>query len=214
MLRLAVQRDVFTLDSTQSQAVSAGLESFAQQLTAMQQAGAFQPATPPAAPALPAGSLAGTFEVSAGVVRRLTSVAPTVSGLAMPGVGNFPGRLDVGYVFDRAGNFGIILTARGPLTNGNPNQTASDVAGGDLRVEVTDAPGLAGLNGVRATEGAFVGSVTSSALESSQYANGVSTFSTSVGDGLGFEYGTGVGYSQVIPLGNVFSLIPSAPRQG
>jgi hypothetical protein len=38
----------------------------------------------------------------------------------------------------------------------------------------------------------------------------VSAFSASAGDGLGFEYGTGYEYSQVIILGNVFTLIPAA----
>ena len=50
-------------------------------------------------------------------------------------------------------------------------------------------------------------------LGSSRTVGGISTFSASAGNGFGLEYGTGVGYSQVIPLGNVYALIPSAPRR-
>ena len=48
-------------------------------------------------------------------MRELASVDPSLSGLQLPVVGNFDGRIDVGFVLDRAGNFGIALTARGPL---------------------------------------------------------------------------------------------------
>jgi hypothetical protein len=32
------------------------------------------------------------------------------------------------------------------------------------------------------------------------------------GDSAGLEFDTGVAYTQVIPLGNLFALIPQAPR--
>ena len=50
----------------------------------------------------------------------------------------------------------------------------------------------------------------SGGLSASNFANGVSTFAASAGYGSGLEFGTGVAYTQVIPLGNVYSLIPSA----
>jgi hypothetical protein len=212
ILRLAVQRKVFNLSAFQSQSLSAGVASFTDQVNALNEAGQFQPTLPPTAPTLPTGPLSRTMEVSAGVFRSLVSVDPNVSGLLLPGVGNFPGRLDVGFVFDAAGNYGIILTARGPLLNANPDLTDVDLAGGDLRVTVSNAPNLAALGGLRTMEGVLMGSITSAELEASNF-GGVSTFSASAGNGLGLEYGTGVAYSQVIPLGNVYSLIPEAPRR-
>ena len=210
-LRLAVQRNVFTLSDAQSTAVSAGISQFAAQVQSMMTAGEFTPSVPVQPPSLPTTSLSGTLEISAGVVTRLLDVDPAVSGLDLPVLGNFPGRLDVGYVFDRSGNFGIMLTLRGPLENANPNPTPVDVASGDVRVEVSNAPNISDLTGERVVEGVDVGSGVSSDLGTSKYASGISTFSASAGNGFGLEYGTGVGYSTVIPLGNVFALIPSSP---
>jgi hypothetical protein len=210
-LRLAVQRGVFTLNDAQSTAVSNGVSQFAVQVQSMIANNAFTPTVPLQPPGLPSGSLSGTLEISVGVVRRLLDVDPSISGLALPVLGNFPGRLDVGYVFDRAGNFGIILTLRGPLLNANPVPTPVDVASGDVRVEVSNARRIGSLTGRRLVEGVQVGSGVSSGLESSRTDGGFSTFSASAGNGSGLEYGTGVGYSTVIPLGNVFALIPSSP---
>ena len=145
------------------------------------------------------------------MVRRLLDVDPSVSGLDLPVLGNFPGRLDVGYVFDRSGDYGIMLTLRGPLQNANPVPTPVNVASGDVRVEVSNATNISALTGARVVEGVEVGSGVSSDLGTSKYANGISTFSASAGNGFGLEYGTGVGYSTVIPLGNVYALIPASP---
>jgi hypothetical protein len=210
-LRLAVQRNVFTLNGIQTAAVSAGISQFAAQVRAMGTNGEFTPAVPKPPPSLPSRSLSGTLEVSVGAVRRLLDVDPSISGLPLPVLGNFPGRLDVGFIFDRSGNYGIILTLRGPLLNANPVPTPVDVASGDVRVEVSNATNIGALTGRRLVEGVEVGSGVSADLGISQYDSGVSTFSASAGDGFGLEYGTGVGYSTVIPLGNVHALIPSFP---
>jgi hypothetical protein len=210
-LRLAVQRNVFTLGTAQTTAVSAGISQFAQQVQAMITTGSFTPPVPEPAPSLPSGSLSGTLEISVGAVRSLLDVDPTISGLELPALGNFPGRIDVGYVFDRSGNFGIMLTLRGPLQNANPVPTPVDVASGDVRVEVSNASNISALTGNRVVEGVDVGSGVSADLGTSKYASGISTFSASAGNGFGLEYGTGVGYSTVIPLGNVYALVPASP---
>jgi hypothetical protein len=210
-LALAVQRNVFTLDSAQMTAVSAGITQFAEQVQSMMTAGEFTPSVPVQPPSLPSTALSGTLEISAGVVTRLLDVDPSVDGLALPALGNFPGRLDVGYVFDRSGDFGIMLTLRGPLENANPVPTPVDVASGDVRVEVSNAPNISDLTGQRVVEGVDVGSGDSSDLGASVYAGGITTFSASAGNGFGLEYGTGVGYSTVIPLGNVYALLPASP---
>ena len=210
-LRLAVQRNVFTLDDAQTAAVSAGVSQFAEQVQAMITAGGFTPPVPEQPPSLPSGSLSGTLELSVGVARRLLDVNPAISGLDLPVLGNFPGRLDVGYVFDRSGDYGIMLTVRGPLQNANPVPTPVDVASGDVRVEVSNAKTIGALTGGGVVEGIEVGSGVSSDLGLSKNSNGITTFSASAGNGFGLEYGTGVVYSTVIPLGNVYALIPASP---
>jgi hypothetical protein len=210
-LRLAVQRGVFSLDAAQSTAVSAGISQFATQVQSMIASGAFNPAVPVQPPSLPSKPLSGTLELSAGAVRNLLDVSPSISGLALPALGNFPGRLDVGYVLDRSGNFGIILTVRGPLQNANPVPTPVDVAGGDVRIEVSNATNISALSGNRTEEAVNVGSGYSNQLGNSRFSNGTAAFSASSGNGFGLEYGTAVGFSTVIPLGNVYALIPSAP---
>jgi hypothetical protein len=211
-LRLAVQRNVFALDSTQSSAVSAGISQFAEQVQSLNTAGVFTPAVPTAAPSLPSKSLSGTLEVSVGTVRRLLDVDPSISGLNLPELGNFEGRIDIGYVVDRSGNYGIILSLRGPLQNANPKPTPTDVASGDVNVVVSNAKNINDLTGQTVNEGVQVGSGTASSLGVSSYGNGITSFSASAGNGFGLEYGTAVGYSLVIPLGNVYALIPSAPK--
>jgi hypothetical protein len=211
VLRLAVQRNVFTLDSNQTSAVTAGTTQFGDQVQSMITAGSFTPSVPVKPPALPSGTLSGTLEISVGAVRRLLDVSPSISGLNLPSLGNFEGRIDVGYVVDRSGNYGIMLTLRGPLENANPKPTPVDVVSGDVNVEVSNARNIDALTGERVEEGVQVGSGTASGLSSSSYGNGITTFSASAGNGFGFEYGTGIGYSLVIPLGNVYALIPSAP---
>jgi hypothetical protein len=129
----------------------------------------------------------------------------------LPGIGNFPGRIDVGYVFDRAGNFGIALTARGPLASAPGGVASANVIGGDIRIVASDAPNLSALNGTRTVEGVSQGSPSAGGLESSRYTSGISTFAASAGYGAGFEFGTGTAYTQVIPLGNVYALVPEFP---
>jgi hypothetical protein len=211
VLRLAVQRNVFSLDNAQNSAVSAGVTQFAAQVQSMIAAGSFTPSVPNPAPSLPSKSLSGTLELSLGTVRRLLDVDPSISGLDLPELGNFEGRLDVGYVVDHSGNYGIMLSLRGPLQNANPVPTPVDVASGDVKVEVSNARNINQLTGQTVDEGVQVGSGTASSLGVTSYGNGITTFSASAGNGFGLEYGTGAGYSIVIPLGNVYALIPSEP---
>jgi hypothetical protein len=211
-LRVAVDRQVFNLTAAQQTAVSNGLTSFANSVSALYQNGAFQPTVPPAPPAPPKGPLRGTLEVSLGALRNLADVQASVSGLQIPGIGNLPGRFDVGYVFDRTGNFGLALTARGPLSSAPKNISSRDLVGGDVRIEFSNAPNLAALGGSRIDEGLFQGTALSSGLESSANSQGVSTFAASIGYASGFEFGTAPAFTQVIPLGNVYALIPDLPK--
>ena len=181
-------------------------------MNTLNQAGAFTPVVPPPAATLPKRPLYGTLYVSLGAVRNLGSVAPALSGLPLPVVGNFDGRIDVGFVFDRAGDFGIALTARGPLS-GSPRGVASaNVIAGDIRIAVSNAQNLAALDGLGTVEGLNQGAALSGGIETSQLPNGDSTFAASVGYGSGLEFGTGMAYTQVIPLGNVYALIPEYPK--
>jgi hypothetical protein len=208
----AVNRGVFTLSPQQTQLIGNAFNQFTTQVTALNQSGAFQPGTPLAAPTLPVGPLNKTIEVSLGAIRNLNDVPSVLSGLQLPVIGNFPGRIDVGFVFDKAGNFGIAFTARGPLS-GSPKGVASpDAIGGDIRIEVSNAPSLTALNGQHLVEGLTQGSALSGGMEASTSSSGVSTFSTSIGYGSGLEFGTGLAYTQVVPLGNVNSLIPEFPK--
>ena len=59
--RLAVQRDVFTLDATQTTQVSDGLNQFFQQVQSLVATGDFTPAVPIAPPSLPSKTLGGTL---------------------------------------------------------------------------------------------------------------------------------------------------------
>ncbi|MDB5349056.1 MAG: hypothetical protein JWN86_303 [Planctomycetota bacterium] len=210
--RVAVDRNVFALSGTQTNKLNIGLMQFESTVASMSTTGAFTPAVPPAAPKLPKGPLNGTVTVSLGTLRELTNVAATQTGLQIPNLGNFPGRIDVGYVVDRQGNFGISLTVRGPLSGAPKGVASSDVVAGDLQVELSNARNLSDLTGTRNIEGLNQGAGLSGALSASSYNNGTSTFATSAGYGSGFEFGTGTAYTQVIPLGNVYALIPESPK--
>ncbi len=212
-LHNAVDRQVYSLSAAQSDTVADGLSQFLSQVNSLEQAGTFNPAVPPPAVPLPRGRLNGTLYVSLGAVRELASVSPSQSGLPLPVVGNFEGRIDVGFVLDRAGDFGIALTARGPLTGAPPGVTSANVIAGDIRVEVSNAPNISDLSGVSTVEGLNQGANLSGGAETSRLQNGVSTFGASVGYGSGLEYGTGVEFTQVIPLGNAYALIPEFPKQ-
>jgi hypothetical protein len=205
---VAADRGLFNLSAAQAAAVGSGLVQFLAAVAEFQQAGVFNPAVPIPAPALVSGPRDGTVAVSLGAVRELSGVAAGLGGLQLPGVGNFAGRLDVGYVFDRAGNYGLVLTARGPLSS-SPPLSAPDHALGDVRVSVSDAATIGGLAGLRTVEGLDEGSGLSGSLDYSN-AGGVVSFGAGVGYGAGLEYGTGVSYTQVIPLGNLFQVIPAA----
>ena len=210
--RVAVDRNVFALSTTQTNAVNAGLLQFEQTVASLNQSGTFQPSVPVAAPRLHRGPLKGTLEVSLGALRNLSNVDALQTGLPLPNVGNFPGRIDVGYVFDRNGNFGLQLTARGPLSGAPAGVSSATVVGGDVQVEVSNAPSLSALNGLRVAEGLNQGVGLSGGLSASTNSHGISTFGASAGYGSGLEFGTGRSYTQIIPLGNVYALIPESPK--
>jgi hypothetical protein len=210
-MHVAVDRQVFTLSLAQSALVSQGITQFLNDVTTLDQAGTFNPPVPPPAVPLPKGQLYGTLYVSLGAVRELASVNPALSGLQLPTVGNFEGRIDVGFVLDKHGNFGIALTARGPLYGAPPGVTSANMIAGDVRVEVSNAPNISDLNGLSTVEGLNQGAADSGGVETSRLANGVSTFGASDGYGSGLEYGTGMEYTTVIPLGNAYALIPEYP---
>jgi hypothetical protein len=207
LLRVAADRELFTLSQDQLGAVSSGLIEFLTAVSALNQSGTFTPSVPIPAPTLVHGPLDGTFEVSLGALRELTGVDPSVSGLQLPEVGNFPGQIDVGYVFDRAGDYGLALTVRGPLSSSPPLNSANHALG-DVRVQVSNAPNITALNGLRNVEGLNLGSGLAGSLDYSNSGGAVS-FGAGVGYGSGLEYGTGVSYTLVIPLGNVYKVIPS-----
>lgn len=211
--RVAVDRNVFALNAAQTDALNAGVSDFETRVAALNQAGSFRTSVPPAAPRLPKKQLRGTLEVSLGAVRDLSSVDASQSGLQLTHIGNFPGRFNVGYVFDRAGNFGVALTARSPLAGAPRNVASPNVVAGDIHVEVSNARSLGDLNGLRSFEALNQGVGLSGGLSASNYANGVATFGASAGYGSGLEVGTGTAYTKVIPLGNVYALIPSAPKK-
>jgi hypothetical protein len=142
-------------------------------------------------PPIPTTPLNGTVQVTLG------SIQP-------PGT-NAPERVDVGYIFDRAGDYGLVLSARGPLSTTVPNPPPNPVVAGDVQVEVSNAASLTQLSGWWPVEGVTEGSVLSGGLATTNQ-GGVTTFAASAGYGLGLEYGLGVQYTTVIPLGNVNAL--------
>ena len=172
-LRVAVARSVFTLSDTQASLVSQGFSQFLNQVNALNQEGAFTPSVPPAASPLPRGPLYGTLFVSLGSLRNLASVDSTLSGLQLPGVGNFAGRIDVGFVIDRQGNFGIAPYRPRP-TPGAPKGVASaNVIAGDIRIQVSNARNLNELNGLTTVEAITQGAALSGEIETSRLPNGV-----------------------------------------
>ena len=209
LFRVAVARNVFVPTSGQMTEIQAGLQQFLNAVNAMNQTGTFQPPVPPAPPAPAVGPLDGTLVISAGALRNLINVSPPLSGLQLFGI-NFPGRIDVGYAFARNGDFGLVLTARGPLKSAPAGFSSNNLVGGDVGIEVSNAQSLQDLNGTRVEEGVTVGAALMSSLTESNQ-GGIATFGATVGYGTGFEFGTGVSYTEVIPLGNVNALIPSAP---
>jgi hypothetical protein len=213
-LHIAAERQVLSLSAAQASLVSQGVSQFLNQVTALSQAGTFNPAVPPPGVPMPKNQLYGTLYVSLGAVRELASVDPALSGLQLPVVGNFEGRIDVGFVLDKTGNFGIALTARGPLFGAPPGVVSANVIAGDIRVEVSNGKNISNLNGLSTVEGLNQGAALSGGVETSRLQNGISTFGASIGYGAGLEFGTGLEYTQVIPLGNAYALLPEFPPQG
>jgi hypothetical protein len=214
LMRVAVERNAFAPTAEQAAGIAAGLDAFIEEVALLQAQGEFTPEVPPATPPDPVAGppLNGTLVVSAGAVRDLYNVAPGIDGLPLLGL-NFPGRLDTGFVIAPNGDYGLILTARGPLQDA-PAGYNSDLIGGDVRVEVSDAPNLAALGGLRLEEGTFVGTVLSGAISASRTPGGSRILGASAGYGTGLEFGTGYAYTKVIPLGNLNALIPQYPRAG
>jgi hypothetical protein len=210
MFRIAINRGLFTLGFQQLNQVQSALQQFNTTASVLNGQGTFTPALPPAAPPLPGPHLSGTLEVSIGALQNLVNVAPGLTGLQLPVIGNFPGRIDVGFVFARNGDYGLVLTLRGPVY-GVPPLSPLDTVGTTIQIEVSNAKSLGALDGLRTVEGLSIGTALMGSVSTSRTASGVSTFATSAGYGAGFEYGTGIAYTQVIPLGNVNALIPQAP---
>ena len=215
LMRVAVERDAFTPTSEQSQQIATDLQQFFVDLDQLSAAGTFTPAVPPATPPnLFAGArLGNTLQVTNGALRDLVNVAQSQSGLPLLGL-NFPGRIDAGFIIAANGDYGLILTARGPLQDA-PAGFATDIVGGDLRLEVSNAASITELNGLRVQEGTYVGSVLSGEITGSRTSrpNGdLVTLGASAGFGTGLAFGTGVSYSKVIPLGNLNALLPQYPK--
>lgn len=218
-LRVAVSRNVLAVDGAQQARLETALGEFLTQVDALNQSGAFTPLAPPVAPTPIRGPLTGTLLVSTAAIRDLSSVPAALRGLPLGEVTdpsgstreiNLRGRIDAGYAIDRDGDFGLVLTARGPLL-ANPTGFASkNMIGGDIRIEVSSARNLEQLAGLRVEEGLTVGAALESTLGMSN-SNGISTWSVSVGYGSGFQYGTSVSFTTVIPLGNINALLPQAP---
>jgi hypothetical protein len=212
MLRIAVQRNLFDLTAVTQQRIDAGLTQLVQTVDQLG-IGTFQPSVPPPQVNIPAEPLAGTLQISSAAFQNLSDVNPILSGLQLPGIGNFPGRLDVGYVFDLSGNYGLSLTLRGPLLDDPGNLNSANIVGGDVQIEISNAANITALNGLRTVEATTLGSVLDGGVSAANTdQGGVTTFAGSIGYGSGFEFGTGIGYTQIIPLGNVFSLIPQFPK--
>jgi hypothetical protein len=212
MFRIAIERGVFTLGPTQLAQVQTALQQFDSVAYTLNQQGTFTPVVPPAAPPLPKGRLGGTLEISTGALRNLVNVAAGENGLPLPDIGNVPGRIDIGYAFAHNGDYGLVLTLRGPLSESPPYPPIDNV-GSTIQIESSNAHNLTDLNGLRTVEGLSIGTALMGTISTSLTDSGVSTFAASAGYGAGLEYGTGVAYTQVIPLGNVYALIPQSPPQ-
>jgi hypothetical protein len=210
MLRVAVDRGLYNLGATQMIQVQSALQQFETQASSLNQQGVFNPAIPPAPPPLPPARLGGTLQVSIGALQDLINVAPGATGLQLPGVGNFPGRIDAGYIIARNGDYGLALTLRGPLYPA-ATQPGVDNVGSTIQIEVSNASNLSQLNGLRNTEGLSIGTALMGTVTTSRSSTGISTYATSAGYGVGFEYGTAIAYTLIIPLGNMNAIIPQLP---
>jgi hypothetical protein len=220
LMRAAVERRVYTLTPEQTQRVNDTLREFLLEVDDLNQAGVFTPVAPPVAPNPINGPLNRILLVSVGALRDLESVAPPQAGLPLATVTlpdgssrsiNLRGRIDVGFVIERNGNYGLFLKARGSLIPNPPEFASPNLIGGDLRVETANAAGMSSLDGLRIEEGLDLGAALLSDLSMTSD-NGVSTFGATAGYGSGFQYGTSVSYTRTIPLGNINALLPQYPK--
>ncbi len=220
--RLAVDRDLFNiLNDAQVEQILDGVDVFLRDLQTLLELGTLNPPTPPTQIDVPDQPLLGTLAITIGQLRDLPTVLPGAEGIELGDVGLLEGRLDFGVVFDMRGNYGLILTARGTLDNALPQAVQSlDNLAGEIRIEVSDADDLAMLNSnltalpisledvdtlnLYQLQGGSLGSALSGSVTSG-VGESIRLMNASVGFGVGFEAGTGVQYTRVIPLGNVFA---------
>ncbi|RUL87492.1 hypothetical protein [Tautonia sociabilis] len=225
LFRVAVERGAFDLSSAQTEGIKDGVTHFLTEVDRLQAEGIFTPSVPLATePNLLGGATLGsTVQVTTGAVRDLVGVtSPQQAGLPLFAAEQvtdpqssqvFPGRIDAGFVVAANGDYGLILSARGPLLDA-PAGFATDTVGGDVRLELSNATSLEQLNGLRVVEGTYVGSVVSgeiTASRSPRLGGDLITLGGAYGFGTGMAFGSAVTYTQVIPLGNLNALIPQAP---
>ncbi|WP_152053320.1 hypothetical protein [Tautonia marina] len=214
LLRVAVERNAFDTSPEQSQRITDELESFLFDVQQLSASGAFTPVVPPATPAnmLGGARLGNTIQITSGAVRDLVNVAPSQTGLQLFGL-NFPGRIDSGIIIAANGDYGLVLSARGPMQDA-PAGFSTDTVGGDLRVQLSNAQAITELNGLRIEEGTYLGSVISGEITASRTPIGpreLVTLGAAAGFGTGLDFGTTITYTRVIPLGNLNALIPQYP---
>ncbi len=214
LLRVAVERNAFDASPAQTDRIANELEAFLFEVQQLSASGAFTPAVPPATPAnvLGGARLGNTITITSAAVRDLVNVAPSQTGLQLFGL-NFPGRIDSGIILAANGDYGLVLSARGPMLEA-PAGFSTDTVGGDLRVQLSNAQAITELNGLRIEEGTYLGSVISGEITASRTPKGprdLVTLSAAAGFGTGLDFGTTVTYTRVIPLGNLNALIPQYP---
>jgi hypothetical protein len=202
MMRFAVTKQLLQPTDAQRQGFNTAVNDFLgvvdnwNEVSAPQFA-AIVAAQPPGNPVPPlaVGPLNNTLAVSLGVIQQPNSIQADA-----------PERIEVGYVFAKNGDYGIILTARGSLstTVPNPPPPPAPIVAGDVQLGVSNAPALVSLNGWREVEGLNEGSILSGTISETN-SGGLATFSASAGYGGGFDYGLGIQFTKVIPLGNVFT---------
>jgi hypothetical protein len=219
-MRSAVQRRVFNLAPPKQTLVNETFAEFLAQVDALNQSGAFTPPAPPEAPVPIRGPLSNTLLVSAAAIRDLSSVPAPLAGLPLATITdsqgqsrsiNLRGRIDVGFVIERDGDYGLAFIARGPLLANPADLESADTIGGDIRIDVSNAVDLAALEGLRVEEGLTIGAALESTLVTANSA-GLETWGVTVGYGSGFQFGTSVSFTRVVKLGNINALLPQFPK--
>lgn len=202
MMRFAVLKQLLQPNDAQRQGFNTSVNDFlgvVDNWTAQSAAqfNAIIAAQPPGNPVPPlvVGPLNNTLAVSLGVIQQPNSIQADA-----------PERIDVGFIFAKNGDYGIILTARGSLstTVPNPPPAPAPIVAGDIQTAVSNAANLTALNGWREVEGLAEGNVLSATISETS-TGGPATFAASAGYGGGFDFGLGVQFTKVIPLGNVFT---------